>query len=312
MFTRLAVGVDLCSGDRFVAEQLTTANRRAVDQAVLLASQARAALDFVGVLDLPDQVLDMMREDEDSLPDVRDEAQKRLEQLAADAQARGVPTASVHVALGRSWQELTRFVLKHKSEILFVGSHRRSTIESFFVGSTGQKLIRGCPGTVWITRPDRHPGSQRILVASDLSAVCNKAVSIAGEIAALQGAELHVVHALEYAWIKPLEGAGKGPDKLETWRQQRLATAKERLKNSTAGLPVGAGGPPQLHIVEALAEDAILNTIDERAIDLLVMGTVARSGWSGWFIGNTAERILGQVPCSLVVVKPDDFKCPVT
>ena len=47
-------------------------------------------------------------------------------------------------------------------------------------------------------------------------------------------------------------------------------------------------------------------------IDLLVMGTVARSGIPGLVIGNTAERLLPQVPCSLLAVKPAGFESPVT
>jgi nucleotide-binding universal stress UspA family protein len=39
--------------------------------------------------------------------------------------------------------------------------------------------------------------------------------------------------------------------------------------------------------------------------ELLVVGTVARSGVAGRIIGNTAEAVLSQLPCSMLVVKPD-------
>jgi len=42
------------------------------------------------------------------------------------------------------------------------------------------------------------------------------------------------------------------------------------------------------------------------------MGTVVRTGIEGFFIGNTAERILGQLRCSVLAVKPDGFVSPVT
>lgn len=35
------------------------------------------------------------------------------------------------------------------------------------------------------------------------------------------------------------------------------------------------------------------------------MGSVARTGIPGFIIGNTAESILGQVQCSVLVIKPD-------
>ena len=40
-------------------------------------------------------------------------------------------------------------------------------------------------------------------------------------------------------------------------------------------------------------------------IDLVVMGSVARAGIAGMLIGNTAERLLRKLPCSVLVVKPD-------
>jgi universal stress protein E len=41
------------------------------------------------------------------------------------------------------------------------------------------------------------------------------------------------------------------------------------------------------------------------------MGTVGRAGIAGLLIGNTAEKILHQVECSVMTVKPDGFVSPV-
>jgi universal stress protein E len=46
--------------------------------------------------------------------------------------------------------------------------------------------------------------------------------------------------------------------------------------------------------------------------DVVVMGTISRGGIPGLLVGNTAERLLGILDCSLVIVKPHDFVCPVT
>lgn len=47
-------------------------------------------------------------------------------------------------------------------------------------------------------------------------------------------------------------------------------------------------------------------------IELVVMGTVARAGLSGFITGNTAEMIINNINCSLLVVKPEGFITPVT
>jgi len=41
------------------------------------------------------------------------------------------------------------------------------------------------------------------------------------------------------------------------------------------------------------------------------MGTISRAGIAGLLVGNTAERLLDQLDCSLLTVKPGDFVSPV-
>lgn len=46
-------------------------------------------------------------------------------------------------------------------------------------------------------------------------------------------------------------------------------------------------------------------------VDLIVMGTVARTGIAGIPMGNTAEAVLDRVDCSYLTVKPERFECPI-
>ncbi len=43
----------------------------------------------------------------------------------------------------------------------------------------------------------------------------------------------------------------------------------------------------------------------------VVMGTVARTGVAGLLVGNTAERLLDEVRCSVITLKPPGFVSPV-
>ena len=70
--------------------------------------------------------------------------------------------------------------------------------------------------------------------------------------------------------------------------------------------------PAQVEIVTDPPDVAILEQIERHGIELLVMGTVARTGIPGFFTGNTAERLLPQIPCSVMAVKPEGFVSPVS
>ncbi len=56
---------------------------------------------------------------------------------------------------------------------------------------------------------------------------------------------------------------------------------------------------------------AIQSGVEELDADLLVMGTVSRGGVAGLLMGNTAERLLDRVDCSLLTIKPADFISPI-
>jgi nucleotide-binding universal stress UspA family protein len=49
----------------------------------------------------------------------------------------------------------------------------------------------------------------------------------------------------------------------------------------------------------------------KKEADLIVMGTLSRSGVAGFLIGNTAEKILHKVDCSVLTIKPEGFVTPV-
>ncbi|PSJ15709.1 universal stress protein, partial [Nitrosomonas supralitoralis] len=68
---------------------------------------------------------------------------------------------------------------------------------------------------------------------------------------------------------------------------------------------------PQTHLLKGSPREVIPALSKEIKTDLVVMGTVARTGISGFFMGNTAETILNQLDCLVLAVKPIGFKTPV-
>ncbi len=69
---------------------------------------------------------------------------------------------------------------------------------------------------------------------------------------------------------------------------------------------------PRTHLVKGWARKAIPALAKRIEADLIVMGTVARTGIPGFFMGNTAETILNQLDCSVLAIKPPGFVTPVT
>lgn len=71
------------------------------------------------------------------------------------------------------------------------------------------------------------------------------------------------------------------------------------------------GSKPNIYQLQGNPVNLIPSFIVEHNIDVLVMGTVARTGIAGFIIGNTAENILQKINCSLLALKPPGFVSPV-
>ena len=97
-------------------------------------------------------------------------------------------------------------------------------------------------------------------------------------------------------------------------REQVLAKAQAIAKSAVVQLIADVGGEREhgtLRVVKGHASHVIPEIVDTEQIDLVVMGSVARSGVAGLLVGNTAEAILEQLSCSVLTVKPDGFVSPV-
>jgi universal stress protein E len=303
-FRKILVGVDLSWGDGFVAEALSEPNAEAVRQALWLAQLNSASIDFVFSLDLSATAQRLLAESSADERTILEEAQNRLAPLVAKARQVGVAAGS-QVVVGKSWLELIRLVLRNQHDLVLVGTRHRGGFQGCFLGSTGIKLLRKCPCAVWVTRPLADGQLNSILVAHDLQPVSDLAMELGCSMARLHHAQLHVVHAAEYPEFDYMFPARVSAERKQAYRGEAEEHIRMQITEADLRLPV------RLHFVTEPPDLAIMNCVEQFAIDLLVMGTVGRSGISGFITGNTAEHLLPRIPCSLLAVKPPGFESPV-
>ena len=86
---------------------------------------------------------------------------------------------------------------------------------------------------------------------------------------------------------------------LEFNRQQH----RESFEALLADYDLHASGP-SARMFEGEPSEAIPELCEKENADLLICGTVARHGLPGLLLGNTAERIVNRVECSILAVTP--------
>jgi nucleotide-binding universal stress UspA family protein len=141
----------------------------------------------------------------------------------------------------------------------------------------------------------------KILCAIDFSPGSQRALHAAIRLANEQHVELVVMHV----WYVPTTGPGDFPfprglaEGIVGQARQALDTAVQEARDAgaTAVTSQLAKGVPGSTIIAAANDD--------RAIDLVVVGTHGRTGLARVLIGSVAEYIVRHAPCSVLVVRPD-------
>lgn len=303
-FKNILIGVDLANNDQLISDTLTSATNAAIDDGIWLAQQNDARLLFFHVLEIPDYARFVAEQNSDIEESLVRDCEERLTGLVQRAKMKNV-AADYAIAFGRSWVEIIRYVLKEQCDLVIAGTRQRGTVSSVLFGSTGMKLLRKCPCPVWITKPRKRKQIASVLVADDLSPVSDLSLELGVSMADLQQAQLHVLHVLEL-------GLGRREWDSYKIRERARAEATKKLDDHMARVvAANLTKPPRIDIVVDAVDTAIIRRIEQCEIDLLVMGTLARGGIAGLFMGNTAERLLPRISCSVLAVKPDDFICPI-
>jgi len=251
---------------------------------------------------------------------VEDEHRQALESLVAPYRER--LRIRLEVRVGRTFLETVRAVLRNDHDLVIKPSENPDYLERLF-GSDDMHLLRKCPCPVWLMKAEEKPNYERILAAIDfdqepLDQEPNANIlDLSSSLALSDFAELHLVHAWDAPGEMLLRYRSDSQTaaqyvKSEHARHQRAMDAVQHRLRERIGQEAHDYLAPRYHLIQGTARQVIPQMARRLPADLVVMGTLARTGIPGFFIGNTAEAILEQLQCSLLAIKPPGFVSPVT
>lgn len=262
---------------------------------------------------------------------VRFEAEQvhKLEALAAPYQERG--PICTKVLTGTPYLEIVREVLRYQHDLVIRAPEDPGWLDRLF-GSDDMHLLRKCPCPVWLVQCEAPTPYRRILAAVDVDdmypadeletrqAVNREILELAATLALSEFAELHVVSVWDALGESFLRGAfmNAPDDSVAAYvehARQRNATCLDTLMGELEerlGKDAMAYLRPKTHLAKGWARREIPVLAKQLEANLVVMGTVARTGIPGLIMGNTAEAILEQIHCSVLAIKPPGFITPVS
>ncbi len=217
--------------------------------------------------------------------------------------------------VGRPFIELIRTVHAGSHDLII--KPKQANGGEATLDSTDLHLLRKCPCPMLIIKPTQRKPFGKILVAVDPDPSDPERLHLHADLlklgtslARIEKGKVEVVHA----WKLYGEAMLRGPrfrlsaDEINALAENEKATRQQWLDALMAPY---LDSNIKVNLVNGQPRVVLTDIIEKKKPDIVVMGTVARTGLPGLLIGNTAEYVLSRINCSILTVKPRGFKSPV-
>lgn len=292
-------------------------NEAAINRAIRLAIENRAQLTIMDVVKPVPRSLgfltDAVQSEEVEDLIIRDHREQLLS-LAGEYLDTGI-SIDVFVGCGDPATEIVRQVLSQGHDLVIKAVNDDAEGGRVF-GSISRSLLRICPCPVWLLKPEIHGDFDVVLAAVDMedqdevhSKLNNLILELGHAVAQRERAQLHIVSAWDL-WMEQSLRRRAGDEQVDQALAAHEHAIRQRLQAFLKPFET-YHATPQIHLRRGSPSEAIRSVADEIEADLMVMGTVCRTGAAGFLIGNTAENVLGDATCSILALKPSNFVSPV-
>ena len=247
---------------------------------------------------------------------LRDRRQQDLDKLV-DTCSHADILIDTRVVTGIAFVEVIRTVLVHGHDLLIKAAKPPRGLSERVLGSTDMHLLRKCPCPVWIDRPNAAFPYGSVLAAVELEAEqaesCDRMImDLASSLARRESARLDVAHAWEMEGEALLRDAGSRVSRTEFDHLLEITRSKHKKAFDTLLADYAMSSDDQtVHLIKGEAASTIRTLSRELQSDLVVMGSIGRTGIPGLIIGNTAEEVMQNIDASILAVKPAGFVSPV-
>ncbi|MBM4108784.1 MAG: universal stress protein [Phycisphaerae bacterium] len=277
----------------------------ALAQARRIATRARADLSVLHVvepilvnrsdawIDVPVPTVD----------DQIDAARARWAQFKA--QVSGADTLDCNIVVGHPYSSIEERLGHVQPDLLVMGAHgSRDAFRG--AGYVAMTAVANAPVPVLAVHPGNSGEYHTVLAGFDFTPACHAAVRHAAWLARLDAGRLVIAHFYDDPW--DLVDASKRPKGADAASADRfLRAARERLIAACQPLLDGLASDKVEYLIEPGPSPGkgLIDLSQRLKADAIAMGTKGRTGLKSILLGSQAERVLREVPCSVLAVKPD-------
>lgn len=293
----------------------TKAQQNSLQRALSLAKKTGAHITaFLSIYDFSYEMTTMLS---------RDEREAMREAVIKDREAwlndllSSINDIDVHSLVlwhNRPYEAVINTVIDEDYDLVIKSTHQHDTLKSVIFTPTDWHLIRKCPSPVLLVKDHEWPEQGHILAAVNSvsdneqhQALNRRIISDAQFICQLANAQLSLVNTYP---ATPVNIAIEIP---EFNPSQYNEAVKKHHEDETFALADSFNiARTECEIKEGLPEDVIPLVANNKGSELVVIGTVGRTGLSAALVGNTAEHVIDSLDCDVLALKPDGYKSPLS
>jgi nucleotide-binding universal stress UspA family protein len=228
------------------------------------------------------------------------------ERLSSTASGIGGPER-IQLALRRNLSAasgILEFAEEEEIDLIVIGTHGRTGVGRFFLGSVTEKVVRHASIPVLTVSPESEdyrddPSYRKILATFDFSNHSKQAVRKAFDLAAVYDAKLTVLYVIEQ---------DVHPGYYASWRESVDSEIPDIVADARKSLTETLGtadfGEVEIHVRVGKGTGRVFRTIRDFAVDhemdLIVMGSHGLSGFERVLLGSTTERVIRVAPCPVL------------
>ena len=264
-----------------VATDGSEASRNAVAVGLELAKVCSSKLEVIAVA-----VVLTNLEYDGALPWVIDDAekemQKKLEAVKDMVKEEGIDCEIIVHRAEDPYVEIVDEAVKNKADMIIIGTHGRTGVKRFVMGSVAGNVIGHAPCKVLVIPPGAKIGYSTILVATDGSTHSDAAVSEAVTIAKRCDSSLIIVSVAS--------------------SNEEIATAEEHVKRALEAADK-EGVKKEAMVMRGKADQAIVEAAEQKEAGLIVMGSHGKTGLMSLVMGSVTEHVLSHGNTAVLVAK---------
>ncbi len=298
----------------------TTDEQKALKRAIDLATSINANSDkqvkvsaFLSIFDFSYEMTTILSSDDRDVmrQSVIKDKELWLESIINELQS-DIKISCLVVWHNRPFEAIIERVINENYDIVIKGTHQHDKLKSVVFTPTDWHILRKCPCPVLLVKEHEWPSNGNILAAVNVGSDETEHLSLntkiakeAKQLAQLIQANVHLVNSFPGTPVNiaieiPEFNSNEYNDTMLKHHEQAMISHANKFDISMINT----------HVKEGLPETVIEQVASEIDAELVILGTIGRTGISAALIGNTAEHVIDQLNCDVLALKPDGYISP--